>query len=89
MVGAVDETGQSIMMEFCICNITKPLASVYTIAKKGNEVTFREDGGHIKTLATGKVTPLRLDGKLYYLGLWIEVPEALVQTSPFVRPTQR
>ena len=57
-----------------------------TITKHGNEVTFKKDGGFIKNEATGRTTPLRLDGKLYYLDLWLEVPEKLVMQSPFVRP---
>ena len=52
-------------LEFDIAKITKPLASVYTIAKQGNEVTFHDTGGHIKNKASGKITPLRLEGKLY------------------------
>ena len=82
----MDETGQSIQLQFDIANITKPLASVYTIAKKGNRCVFEEDGGYIENKATGKQTPLRLEGKLYYLDLWLKVPKRLVETSPFVRP---
>ena len=88
-VNAIDENGQTIRLQFDICNITKPLASVYTIANKGNEVVFRDDGGYIKNVATGKQTPLRLEGKLYYLDLWLEVPENLVMASPFLRPQRQ
>ena len=82
----MDENGQTIKLQFDVAKITKPLASVYTIAKKGNEVTFRDDGGYIQNVNTGKIIPLRPDCKLYYLDLWIEVPEHFVMTSPFVRP---
>ena len=76
-------------MQIEIAKITKPLASVYATAQKGNEATFHDTGDCINNKATGKLTQLRLDGKLDYLDLWIEVPERLVQTSPCVRPTQQ
>ena len=49
----------------------------------GNRVVFEENGGYIMHVESQRCTPLRLDGKLYYMDLWIQVPEELVRSSPF------
>lgn len=64
-ISAKDQSSHPIRMQSGIPNITKPIAPVYTIANTNNEVTLRNDGGHVKNLDAGKVTPLRLDGKLH------------------------
>ena len=84
-VTAKDANGLSLQLEFDVAKLTKPLASVYSITRKGNKVVFGENGGYILNVHTNQQTPLRLDGKLYYLDLWIEVPETLVRSSPFIR----
>ena len=86
-VSARDASGQLLTLEFDIVDkVTKPLASVHSIAKKGNAVVFEDDGGYVLHKASGKKTPLRLEGKLYYLDLWVQVPEELAKASPFCRP---
>ena len=83
-VQAQDEQGQLLPLEFDIAEkVTKPLASVHTIAKTGNRVVFEDDGGYVEHKATGAKTPLRLDGKLYYLDLSVQIPEQLARSSPF------
>ena len=85
MVKAQDVNGTGVHLEFDVVKVTKPLASVYSITRTGSDVVFKKDGGYILNVDTNKRTPLRLDGKLYYLDLWIEVPEAMVRSSPFIR----
>ena len=74
-------------MKFNVCAISRPLASVHEICAKGYSVTLTKDGGHIQSNATGKKTALRMENKLYFLDLWVQVPKSLAASSPFGRPT--
>ena len=67
-----------------LSNMSRPLASVAGIAKKNHRVVFDEGMSYIENKSSGRWTPLRQEGNLFFLDLWVRVPEKLT-TSPFVR----
>lgn len=84
-----DNTGMGLHVEFDVVKVTKPLASVHSIAKMDNRVVFEEKGGYIQNVQSNTATALRLDGQLYYLDVWIQVPEDLVIASPLTKQQGR
>ena len=88
-VKAKDCNGVDVKLDFDTAKITKPLASVYSITRTGNRAVVEEHGGYILNLTTNKMSPLKLEGKLYYLDLWVEAPETLARSSPFTRQHSR
>ena len=54
-----------------VAAVNKILASVGQICDWGNEVLFRFDGGEIRHLQSGKVTPFRIIGNVYAMDAWI------------------
>ena len=54
-----------------VAAVNKILASVGQICDGGNEVLFRYDGGEIKHLKSGKITPFRRIGNVYAMDAWI------------------
>ena len=81
--------------------VNKILASIGQICDGGNEVYFRQDGGEVHHLKTGKRTPFRRVGNVYVMDAWIEKPrstkkvkddpmevDAVAQTG-FARPVTR
>ena len=83
-VSATNEAGKSIALEFDVAKISRPLASVAEIVKKDHRVVFDEDNSYIQHCKTRVWTPLRQEGNLFFLDLWVQVPESLTKT-PFVR----
>ena len=83
-VSGTADNGQSLTVGFDVAKITRPLASVSEIVKKSCRVVFDSDGSYIQNKKTGKTIPVRQDGNLYYLDLWVQVPDEL-SASPFVR----
>ena len=82
-----DEHGRDINLKFDVAGkLTRPLASIWEITSQGNEVTFKSGGGYIKDCKSGQQIPLRAEGKLYFLDVWVEVPES-ISNSPFARLT--
>ena len=79
-----DDQGSKISLEFDVAKISRPLASVAEIIKKNHRVVFDEGQSYIENNSNGKWTPLRQEGNLFFLDLWVRVPEKLA-TSPFVR----
>lgn len=89
-VTAQDQDGQMPSLDFDIADkVAQQLASVHSIAQKSNATVFEEDGGYILHKASTKRTPLRLEGKLYYLDLWVQAPEDIAKASPFVGRPKR
>ena len=58
-----------------VAGVNKILASVGQVCDGGNEVIFRQDGGEIVNLKTGKRTPFRRVGNVYVMDAWIEKPQ--------------
>ena len=52
--------------------------------ENNHRVVFDEGHSYIENKTSGKLTPLRQEGNLFFLDLWVQVPERLT-TSPFVR----
>ena len=87
MVKGEDDQGNAINLKFDVADkLTRPLASVHEICECGNRVMFEKGKGFIQNIASGVKTPLRCEGKLYFMDIWVEVPRSL-STSPFVRPS--
>ena len=87
LVKGEDDNGNNISLKFDVADkLTRPLASVHEIVECGNRVTFEKGKGYIQNIASGVKTPLRCEGKLFFLDMWVEVPRSL-SSSPFVRPS--
>ena len=86
-VKAKSDGGDDIEMKFNVAAISRPLASVHEICAKGYTVAMTQDGGYIQSNRTGKKTALRMENKLYFPDLWVQVPKSLAESSPFGRPT--
>ena len=71
------------------------LASIGQICDGGNEVLFRQDGGDVINLKTGKRTPFRRVGNVYVMDAWIEKPHDSKKNNDmevdidFIRPEAR
>jgi hypothetical protein len=83
-IKAQSEHGSPMNIDFDIAKITRPLMSVSEMVKKHYRVVFDDDGSYIENKRTGEWVDVRQEGSLYYLDLWVEVPEELA-SSPFVR----
>ena len=83
-VKGTTESGNLLNIGFDVAKITRPLASVAEIVRKNYRVVFDTDGSFIEDKKTGKWIDVRQEGSLYYLDLWVQVPEEL-STSLFVR----
>ena len=59
-VSARDCNGVGLQLEFDVAKITKPLASVYSITRKGNNVVFEENGGYILNVNSNLQAPQQL-----------------------------
>ena len=57
-----------------VAKVNKILASMGQICDQGNEVIFREDGGEIVHIATGRRTPFRRHGNVYVMDAWVRNP---------------
>ena len=83
-VFGTDNHGSRISLDFDVAKISRPLASVAEMVKKNYRVIFDEGRSYIENKATGRWTPLRQEGNLFFLDIWVRVPEKLA-SSPFVR----
>ena len=87
MVRAQNNKGDQVELQFNVANISRPLASVHEICERGHSVVLKKDSGYIQSDATGRKTELRVEGKLYFLDLWVQIPKKLAEASPFARRT--
>ena len=81
--GATD-SGQNLSIGFDVAKITRPLVSVSEMVRKNYKVVLDNEGSYIQNKKTGKHIEVRQEGSLYYLDLWVQVPEQ-ISNSPFVR----
>ena len=51
--------------------MSKPLASVSRICRKGHKVVFQEGMNYIQNLETGDVTWLREENGVYLMDIWM------------------
>ena len=76
-------------IDFEICDISRPLGSVSKAARNGNRFVFdHEEGSYMYNKATKKKIPLREENGLYFLDLWVQVPDDLEPPQPFGRQIQ-
>ena len=86
-MNAQTDNGACLSLDFDVAAISRPLASVMEMIEKDNDVMFskRKGGSYIQNVATGKKTPLRQEGRLVFLDLWVQVPIEIARSSPFVK----
>ena len=68
-------------MKFQVCEVTKPLASVSDICKKGHRVVFENGYGFIENLHTNEVTWLSEECGQYVMEVWIP-PQGFPRQGP-------
>lgn len=83
-INAILQEGSEMTTTFDVAKITRPLLSVHQIAQNGHQVCFGKNEAHIR-LSNGRRIPLRAEGRLYMLDMWIKLPQSLAEKSPFVR----
>ena len=82
----VTDASDKINLDFEVCNITRPLASVHEMMENGNDLVFSKTKGcYILCVSTGKKIPLRQENKLFFLDIWVQVPPELAKQNPFAR----
>ena len=84
VIGKSDSGGE-ISFDFDVAKIARPLASAAEIIDKENIIVMDdENNNYIQNKQSGSWIPLRKEGNLYFIDLWVQVPEPLTK-SPFVR----
>ena len=78
----------NITVEFDVADVSRPLGSVSKLVKKRHRVVFDDPISFIQNKVTGKKIDLREQGGLYFLDLWVQVPEDLVIPDRFVRQVE-
>ena len=78
------DAGQNLSIGFDVAKVTRPLVSVSEMVRKNYKVVLDNEGSYIQNKKTGKHINVRQEGSLYYLDLWVQVPEE-ISNSPFVR----
>ena len=68
---AVTDNGLMRKMKIQICDVNKALMSVKRIARAGNRVVFDDEYSYIEDKATGEHIPLKEEGGMYMLKLWV------------------
>ena len=69
---AVSDTGVSRHMKSQVCDADKALLSVHRCVQAGNTVAFAASGSYIEDAASGEVMPLKEQGGMYMLKLWVK-----------------
>jgi hypothetical protein len=59
-------------MKAQVCEVNKPLMSVKRILQAGNRVIFDTEGSYIEDKETGEIMPLREEGGMFMLKLWVK-----------------
>ena len=78
------EDGTPITLDFDVAKISRPLASAAELMEKNNRIVLDNDESYIESKSNGEWVPLRREGNMFYLDLWVQVPEQLVNLH-FVR----
>ena len=83
-VQGTTEDGTPVSLEFDVAKISRPLASAAELMAKNNRIVLDNDESYIESKENGSWVPLRREGNLFFLDMWVQVPERLC-SSPFVR----
>ena len=78
-INFLTEEGSCRNMTSRVCEVTKPLASVSRICKKGHRVVFEDGNKYIENLLTGELTRMREQNGVYLLDLWIPPHEGFMR----------
>ena len=68
---AYGEQGQVRAIKAQVCEVNKALLSVSRMVQAGNRVVFSNSGSYVEDENTGERIPLREQGGMYMLKLWI------------------
>ena len=71
---AMGEGGQMRKMKAQVCEVNKALLSVKRVVQAGNRVVFDSGGSYVEDTYTGERMPLREEGGMYMLKLWVRKP---------------
>ena len=69
---AYGEQGQARAIKAQVCDVNKPLMSVSRMVQAGNTVVFSKSGSYVEDEETRERIPLREQGGMYMLKLWIK-----------------
>jgi len=69
---AVSDAGVRRHMRPQVCDVNRALLSVHRCVQAGNRVVFAASGSYIEDEASGEVMPLREQGGMYMLKLWVK-----------------
>ena len=77
-----DPEGRPCGLGFQVAQVERPLVAVSQLADSGHEVVFRQDGGHILHVASGRRLPLERSRGVYLLKMMVDEEPA----ADFPRP---
>ena len=80
-------SGNKAGLTFQVAEVSKNLASVSKVCDMGNRVIFGKGGGVIQNLHSGIITPVRRQGGIYILDLWLDRQQG--RNGPFPRQGRR
>ena len=66
-------------IDFEVAKVSRPLASAGEMVRKNKRVVLEDLDSYAEHKRTSYRTPLRFDGNLFYLDLWVRVPEAIAE----------
>ena len=58
-----------------VADITMPLLAEARVSEQGDEFHFGGKAGYIQHVASGRITRLTKRGKLYFLKMWVQLPD--------------
>ena len=83
-VNALLDSEEKINIKLNVAEIARPLLSVHEINAKGFFCVFGEDYAYLENVNSGKRIPLRLDNKLYFLDMRLQVPKSMTLNEHLV-----
>jgi hypothetical protein len=79
------QQGKSVVMEYEVTDVVKPLNAVTHICDKGNTVTFTSEGGWIWNEETNNYTEFGREEGVYVLETWAQLRPNEVNSLGFTR----
>ena len=61
-------------MKAQVCEVNKALLSVKRMVQAGNRVVFDPEGSYVMDVKSGESMPLRDEGGMYMLKMWVRKP---------------
>ena len=84
-IDAVLDDESKINVKFNVAELARPLLSVYEINSKGFVSVFGQDYAYLENVKSGSRIPLRVENRLYFLDMWLQVPKSMTQNEHFAR----